>query len=105
MFNMFAPVRAMSLDPEELVRSYKREMSDRGIDVGGKKYDSTPLVKHTRAIAEWKRKRDYVLNVWMPQFGSSYPELASRVVGRLASERPDVPDYYPKDLYDRVMGG
>ena len=105
IFNTFMPVRAVSLDPEELVRSYKREASERGIDVNGRKYESTPLIKHTRALAEWKRKRDYVLNVWMPQFGSSYPELASRVIGRLAMERPDTPDYYPQDLYDRVMGG
>ena len=103
--NVFSPVRVASLDPEELVRSYKKEASERGIDVGGRKYESTPLIKHTRALAEWKRKRDYVLNVWMPQFGSSYPELASRVIGRLSIERPDTPDYYPEDLYDRVMGG
>lgn len=103
--NTFSPVRMVSLDPEELVRSYKKEASERGIDVSGRKYESTPLIKHTRALAEWKRKRDYVLNVWMPQFGSSYPELASRVIGRLAMERPDTPDYYPQDLYDRVMGG
>lgn len=105
LFNLISPARAVSLDAEQMIKNYQRDMKKRGIKVGKGTFESTTLMKHTNALIEWKRKADFINKYWMPTYGKSYPDVAQRVMAQLAREFPSIPKNYPRELYSQVLGG
>jgi len=106
VFNLFSPVRAYSLDPAGLDKMIKDEYTKAGINLPAK--DSPQyagVFKTINSLQRWKRKRDYIMNVWLPAFGNSNPELSQRVQDQLAKEFPEIPKSTPPGLVDRVLAG
>jgi hypothetical protein len=105
LFNAFAPVKALSLDPEAMVANYKKQAAKRGIKLSASGWTDTALQKHTKALVEWKRMADWIQHYWIPAYGKQYPDVAQRVMAELSKEMPDLPKNYPPELYAQVMGG
>jgi hypothetical protein len=105
LFNLVSPVRAMSLNAEALLKQYKQDQKDRGLSTGTAKMSDSALVGHINSLVKWKRNRDFIINVYLPQFGEDNGALAARATAELQKEFPKLPDSFPKDLYDQIMNG
>ena len=105
VFNLISPVRAMSLNAEALLKQYKQDQKDRGVSVGAPKMTDSALVKNINSLVAWKRKRDFIMNKYLPQFGETSAALSARALAELQKEFPKLPDSFPKDLYDQIMNG
>jgi len=103
LWNMFSPVRAISLDPEAQVKQWERERRERGLPVPEKE-TVKGIERYTRHLLEWKRKREG-LEQWLAQYESTYPNMAADARRQLARELKPKPESYPDDLYRRIMGG
>ena len=105
LYNLFSPLRAYSIDPAANENAVRRELSDAGIALPDK---NTPEYKGIfdtiNSIQNWKRKRDFVYNVWMREFNPS-PELRARVENQLMSEFPDVPKSFPPGMIEKILSG
>jgi hypothetical protein len=105
LFNLFSPLRAYSIDPAASENAVRRELSDAGIKLPAK---NTPEYKGIfdtiNSIQNWKRKRDFVYNIWMREFNPS-PELRARVENQLMSEFPDVPKSFPPGMIEKILSG
>ena len=105
LFNLISPVRAMSLNAEALLKQYKQDQKDRGVSTGAPKMTDSALVKNINSLVTWKRKRDFIMNKYLPQFGETSAALSARALAELQKEFPKLPDNFPKDLYDQIMNG
>ena len=107
LFNFLpiSPFKVMSLNSEAMVAAYRKQMKQKGVALPAIAKDQTRLEKHTAALMNWKRKADWIQTYWMPAYGKQNPELAQRVMSELAKEFPELPQNYPSELYNQVMGG
>ena len=107
LFNFLpvSPFKVMSLNSEQMVANYRKQMKQKGVTLPSIAKDQTRLEKHTEALLNWKRKADWIAKYWMPVYGNQDPELAQRVMSELAKEFPELPQNYPSELYNQVMGG
>ena len=107
LFNFLpvSPFKVMSLNSEAVVAAYRKQMKQKGVALPEIAKDQTRLEKHTAALMNWKRKADWIQTYWMPAYGKQNPELAQRVMSELAKEFPELPQNYPSELYNQVMGG
>lgn len=106
LFNLFSPLRAYSLDPAGLDNTINNEYRDAGLRVPSK---SSPeyrgIFEVINSLQRWKRKRDFIMNVYSPAFEASNPELVQRAQQQLAAEFPQVPASTPPGLVEKVLNG
>ena len=106
IFNLFSPVRAYSLDPAGMDKMVREEFKKAGISVPGKSSPEYKGVFETiNRLQRWKRKRDFVMNNYVPMFAESNPDLVTRAQQQLAAEFPDIPKSTPPGLVERVLAG
>jgi len=105
LYNLFSPLRAYSIDPAASEAAVRKELTDAGMKLPPK---NTPeysgIFATINSIQNWKRKRDFVYNVWMKEFNPS-PELRARVEQQLMSEFPDVPKSFPPGMIEKILSG
>ena len=106
LFNVFSPVKGYSLDPEQMGKSIQREYTMRGMQHAEQVQNTRKGAWRTiNALSKWKEKRDRINSVWLPEFGASNPEMASRVLKQLQLEFPDIPSTFPAGFVQRVLDG
>ena len=103
LWNLFSPVRAISLDPEAQVNQWRKERQARGLEVPEKER-SKGVERYVKHLLEWKRKRE-ALDLWLAQNEATYPEMAEEARRQLARELRPAPEDFPMDLYRQIMGG
>lgn len=104
LFNTVMPIRAMSLNSEQMVANYRKQMKDKGMSLPSIAKDQTRLEKYTAALLNWKRKADWIQQYWMPAYGKD-PVWSQRVQSALSAEYPKLPANFPPELYNQIMGG
>lgn len=106
LFNVFSPVKGYSLDPEQMGKAIQREYTMRGMQYAEQVQNTRKGAWRTiNALSKWKEKRDRINSVWLPEFGASNPEMASRVLKQLQLEFPDIPSTFPAGFVQRVLDG
>jgi hypothetical protein len=105
-FNLFSPVRAYSLDPAGIDKMVSQEFKKAGIKTPSKNSTEYKGIFETiNRLQKWKRKRDFVLNNYVPMFQESNPELVLRAQQQLAAEFPEIPKSTPPGLVEKVLNG
>jgi hypothetical protein len=104
LFNTMMPIRAMSLNSEQMVANYRKQMKDKGMALPSIAKDQTRLEKYSAALLNWKRKADWIQQYWMPAYGKD-PNWSQRVQAALANEYPKLPANFPPELFNQIMGG
>ena len=105
-FNLFSPARAYSLDPAGIDKMVSEEFKKAGIKIPSKNSIEYKGVFETiNSLQRWKRKRDFVLNNYVPMFQESNPELVLRAQEQLAAEFPEIPKSTPPGLVEKVLNG
>lgn len=71
------------------------------------KYEKDEATKIVDSISNWKRKRDYVLNVWLPsaQAQGTDPATIQLVLSKLEDEKPKTAKAINFDRILQMMGG
>ena len=105
-FNLFSPVRAYSLDPAGIDKIVNEEFKKAGINTPSKNSTEYKGIFETiNRLQKWKRKRDFVLNNYVPMFQESNPDLVLRAQQQLAAEFPEIPKSTPPGLVEKVLNG
>jgi hypothetical protein len=95
-----------SLDADALGQAVSKEYKERGVLYEEFKLaDQRAQLKTTNALRAWSYKRDFIFNVWMPQFGASNPDLVARVLLQLDRERPKLPKGFNPQAADAILSG
>jgi len=106
LFNSFTPFSVYSLDPKQLGIAIATEATQHGIAFQNNKMDMNKGAWRTiNALSKWMATRDYVNNVWIPQFGDQNPATKDRVLKQLALEYPHIPDTFPQGMVNQVLNG
>lgn len=106
LFNALAPARVYSVDPKQMGEAINREFEERGLEYEQNMIEYKKGAWRTiKALAKWKATRDHIEQVWMPEFGASNPEMASRVLAQLRAEYPKIPDTFPNSMVAEVLSG
>jgi hypothetical protein len=106
LFNTLAPARVYSVDPKQMGEAINREFEERGLEYEQNMIEYKKGAWRTiKALAKWKATRDHIEQVWMPEFGASNPEMASRVLAQLKAEYPKIPDGFPNSMVAEVLSG
>jgi len=105
-YNLFSPLRAYSLDPEGLDKMIRTEMKEAGMDVPAKSSPQYKGVFNTiNKVQKWKRKRDFIMEYYVPRWEKSNPEMVQRVLQQLQAEFPEIPASTPRGLVERILNG
>jgi len=105
-WNLFSPARAYSLDPAGIDKMVNEEFKKAGISTPSKNSTEYKGVFETiNRLQRWKRKRDFVLNNYVPMFQESNPDLVLRAQQQLAAEFPEIPKSTPQGLVEKVLNG
>jgi len=106
VFNLFSPVRAYSLDPAGLDKMIRKEYKDAGLSVPGKaSTEYKGVFEVINRLQRWKRKRDFIMNIYTPAHQDNAPELVARAQQQLAAEFPEIPKSTPPGLVEKVLNG
>jgi hypothetical protein len=106
LWNAFAPSTAYSLDRKQLGEAIDREYEARGIEYKQNEMDRTKGAwKTIGSLSKWMATRDYINNVWLPEFGQQDPALTARVLQQMQAEFPDIPDTFPRSMVNDVLTG
>tara|TARA_R110000823_G_scaffold277831_1_gene396315 strand:- start:1784 stop:5788 length:4005 start_codon:yes stop_codon:yes gene_type:complete len=106
MYNLFSPARAYSLDPEGIAKMVSVEFKKAGVVLPAKNSTAYKGIFATiNSLQIWKRKRDWVLNVYTPAHQQDAPELVLRAQQQLAAEFPQIPKSTPSGLVEKVLNG
>ena len=105
-FNLFSPVRAYSLDPAGLDKIIRNDFKEAGLSVPSKNSPEYRGIFATiNSLQRWKRKRDFIMNMYTPAHQASNPELVARAQQQLAAEFPEIPASTPANLVESVLNG
>ena len=104
LFNVVSPVRAMSLNAEQVAANYRKQMADKGMKLPAIVNDQTALEKNITSLLNWKRKASWIQQYWVPAYGKD-AVLSQRVQAALSKEFPKLPQGFPPDLYTQIMNG
>lgn len=106
LWNTFAPSTAYSLDRKQLGEAIDREFEVRGLEYKKNEMDRTKGAwKTIGSLSKWMATRDYINNVWLPEFGQQDPALTARVLQQMQAEFPDIPDTFPRSMVNDVLTG
>ena len=106
LWNAFVPSTAYSLDRKQLGEAIDREFEERGLEYKKNEMDRTKGAwKTIGSLSKWMATRDYINNVWLPEFGEQDPALTARVLQQMQTEFPDIPDTFPRSMVADVLTG
>lgn len=106
LFNLVSPSRAYSLDPKQLGEALDREFEQRGLEYKKNETERKKGAWRTiNALSKWRAKRDFINNVWMPEFAAQNPDVARRVQAQLQAEFPKIPESFPQSMVAEVLSG
>lgn len=104
IFNAFAPTPAYSINPDQLGEAVAQEYQKRGVLWEQYKQNKNKgMMRTASALNKWKYKRDFIYNVWLPQFGNAHPDIAAKVLKQLEAEKPVIPKGFPADAAEAIL--
>ena len=106
-FGMFFPVRTYNINAERMNGQAKEEAVAYGVmNAVQKDKDKTSVERYIGGVQAWQRKRDYIMNVWLPVAEQQLSaEQISFVLAKLEDEKPEEPAGVSFDNTISLLGG
>jgi hypothetical protein len=91
LFNVFFPLKPYSINADRMQGQAKEEAVAYGImNAVQKNKDATRVESYISGVDEWRRKRDYIMQVWLPVAEKQLsPEQIAFVINKLDAEKPE----------------
>jgi hypothetical protein len=104
---MFFPVRTYNINAERMNGQAKEEAVAYGVmNAVQKDKDKTSVERYIGGVQAWQRKRDYIMNVWLPVAEQQLSaEQISFVLAKLEDEKPEEPAGVSFDNTISLLGG
>lgn len=105
--SMFFPVRTYDVNAQRMAGQAKEEAVAYGVmNAVQKNKDRTTIERYVSGVGAWRRKRDYVMQVWLPVAEQQLTsEQIAFVLAKLADEKPEAPSGVSFDETLQMLGG